>query len=113
MVIVFATHESDQKETDNSRQGRFNLFQIVKFKNDPCEATTKNGTCYTASECEQRGGVNAGSCAQGYGVCCTFSAGCGQTYSENCTYFDSSSPTAGTCAATVCKCHGNICQMRL
>ena len=42
-----------------------------RFKNDPCYAGTKNGTCYTASECEQRAGVNAGSCAQGYGVCCT------------------------------------------
>ena len=51
-----------------------------RFKNDPCDATTKNGTCYTASECEQRGGVNAGSCAQGYGVCCTCEK------SEDCSY---------------------------
>jgi len=113
MAVVIAIGESEQKETENNRQARFNLFSIVQFKNDPCQATSKNGTCYTASECEQRNGVNAGSCAQGYGVCCTFSAGCGNTYSENCTYFDSSSATAGSCQATVCRCHDNICQMRL
>jgi len=110
---VIAIGETEQKETDTRRQARFNLFSIVKFKNDPCIASTKNGTCYTAAECEQRNGVNAGSCAQGYGVCCTFSATCGQSYSENCTYFDSSSPTAGACSASVCKCQNNICQMRL
>ena len=44
----------------------------ARFPNDACIAsTTKNGTCYTASECETRNGVNDGSCAQGYGVCCT------------------------------------------
>ena len=31
----------------------------------------QNGTCYTAQECSQRGGSNAGTCALGYGTCCT------------------------------------------
>jgi hypothetical protein len=42
------------------------------FKNDACIASlTKNGTCYTASECVQKNGVSDGTCAQGYGICCT------------------------------------------
>ena len=45
---------------------------------------------------------------------CLFSVtiGCGQTSSENCTYFDSSSPTAGACSVTICPCSNDICQVR-
>ena len=32
---------------------------------------SQNGTCYTAQECSQRGGSNSGTCALGYGTCCT------------------------------------------
>ena len=42
-----------------------NVFTIVRFKNDPCQGSSnRNGTCYTESECSDRGGSNAGSCAQ-------------------------------------------------
>ena len=47
------------------------LFNVVTFPNDPCDAGSRNGTCYTKEECSQLGGTNDGSCAQGYGVCCT------------------------------------------
>lgn len=41
------------------------------FPNDACYGDGgKNGTCYTANECDARGGVTAGDCAGGYGVCC-------------------------------------------
>lgn len=33
--------------------------------------TNENGTCYPANECAIRGGVAGGSCASGFGVCCT------------------------------------------
>ncbi len=36
---------------------------------------------------------------------------CGGTSSENCTYFDSSSPVAGGCSVTICPCNNNICQV--
>ena len=35
------------------------------------DGDSKNGTCYTSEECDKRGGTNSGSCANGYGVCCT------------------------------------------
>jgi len=92
------------------------VFQIVRFPNDPCEVSsgTKNGTCYTAEECSSRSGVNSGSCAEGFGVCCTFSLSCGGSSSENCTYFESANTVAeGGCSAQICRCNSNVCQIRL
>jgi len=92
------------------------VFQVVRFPNDPCAVTagSKNGTCYTAEECSSKGGTNAGSCASGFGVCCTFTLNCGGQSNENCTYFDSSTTVApGACKAKVCKCSTDICQIRL
>ena len=48
-----------------------NLFSVVRFPNNVCAGGNLNGTCYSAEECSSRGGVNGGSCAGGYGVCCT------------------------------------------
>merc|ERR1711936_488059 len=82
------------------------IFQVVRFPNDPCiiSSGTKNGTCYTAEECSSKGGSNGGSCASGFGVCCTFTIGCGGTSSENCTYFEVSSlTTTGPCKGRICK----------
>jgi len=93
------------------------LFQVpnqpVTFPNDPCDADTKNGTCYTAEECSQKGGTNSGSCASGYGVCCTFALNCGQQSSENNTYFESKGTESGSCTLKICPCNDNICQLRL
>jgi len=109
--------EEENKSSGNSRQKRIlPVFQVVRFPNDPCTVTggSKNGTCYTGEECSNKGGISAGSCAQGFGVCCTFTFNCGGSSSENCTYFDSStSVTAGACKFEICPCSSNICQMRL
>ena len=36
-----------------------------RFPNDACEGSSgRNGTCYTEAECNNKGGSNAGSCAQ-------------------------------------------------
>ncbi len=48
----------------------FSLFSIVTFKNDGCasssgSSTTRNGTCYTATECSNKGGTASGNCASG------------------------------------------------
>ena len=106
---------------------------MVRFPNSVCSGGTLNGTCYSAEECTSRGGTNGGSCAGGYGVCCTckhqtfiknFKAkieyslplvqlSCGQTSSENCTYFQSSTNEVGQCRIKICPCSDNICQLRL
>lgn len=47
-------------------------ISAFRFPNEPCIGqASKNGTCYTADECSSKGGINSGTCAQGYGVCCT------------------------------------------
>jgi len=99
----------------NDRVGKLlSIFQVVRFPNNPCiGANNKNGTCYTSDECDQKGGATTGSCAQGFGVCCTFTVGCGQMSSENCTYFTSTGSEGGTCRVSICKCSSNICQLRL
>jgi len=92
----------------------FSVFNIVKFANDACAGSdSKNGTCYTEAECSDKGGKASGSCAEGYGVCCVFTLGCGGAASENCTYFESSGTNSGACNAKICKCNTNICQIRL
>ena len=101
-----------------------------RFPNDPCNGDgSKNGTCYTLEECNQKGGARAGSCAQGYGVCCTCKQGkhinknfcfeqfilvtvrCGETKNENCTYFEASGTESGACRVKICKCDPNVCQV--
>merc|ERR1711936_42063 len=112
-VILLVLHFSNGKE-EKDRAGKIlSFFNIVSFPNDPCDAGTYNGTCYTKEECSAKGGTNDGSCASGYGVCCTFTLGCGSTVSENNTYFVSSGSTTGSCTLKICECSDNICQLRL
>merc|ERR1719323_2126981 len=86
-MILGSIEEADQIE---ARKGKIlNLFSVVRFPNSVCAGDTLNGTCYSAEECSSRGGVQSGTCAGGYGVCCTFQRGCGAEASENCTYFQS------------------------
>ena len=102
------------------------LFNIVKFKNDPCKSTstitgaagadaTRTGTCLTESECNDKTGVKAGGCAQGFGVCCVFLADtCNAVVSENCTYARTPAMIDGNrCSFSVQKCQQDICALRL
>ena len=44
---------------------------MLSLKNTNCGGTNgRNGTCYTEEECTTRGGINSGTCAGGYGICC-------------------------------------------
>lgn len=113
---LFTSCVNAEEETYSRDKKNLPVFQVVKFPNDACSVTggSKNGTCYTAEECSNKGGVNAGSCASGFGVCCTFTLTCGGSSSENCTYFDSAtSQGTGACRAQICKINSDICQIRL
>ena len=125
MVIVAAspsprdsTQGLSSQERTSARDPRlFGVFQVVRFPNEPCVSSEPgtNGTCYLAKECSRVGGRSMGPCAKGYGVCCVFSAGCGQTISRNNTIFrgpgNLTSPF--NCRLTVSKVNENICQLRL
>merc|ERR1712172_95774 len=90
------------------------IFQVVKFPNDVCTGSSRNGTCYTSEECSTKGGSNDGSCAAGFGVCCVFSLACGGSASQNQSYLVQSSVTtlASPCSYTICPCSSNICRIR-
>merc|ERR1719369_2069203 len=102
----------------------FSLFSIVQFPNEGCTATssaTTYGTCYTATECTEKGGSADGNCAAGFGVCCLVTTStCGSTVSTNTSYIrnpnypSSYTPTsAGTCTFKISKVSDEICQLRL
>jgi len=113
-ILNILLHETlaEEKERDEKF---LSMFNIVRFPNDACDAGDKNGTCYTKEECSDKGGTNDGTCASGYGICCTFEVTCGSTTSENNTYFTSSgtSGTLGECRVKFCRAADNICQLRL
>ena len=104
------------------------MFSIVTFKNDPCQTNSgttgttgrnRNGTCYTAQECSDKGGLSSGNCAAGFGVCCLFVITDGSsTITQNCTYIQNPgfpsvySSTTGL-TYTVSKCTPDVCSLRL
>jgi len=100
-----AVSDSDGPERDEKL---FSVFQIVKFNNDACDAIDGTmGTCYTDSECTQKGGEERGNCASGFGVCCVAVVDpCGSsTIALNNSYIvnpgfpnDVSSPGAADCS---------------
>ena len=109
-----ATGKNVSLVSSDRRHGRFlNLFSVIRFSNVPC--TTKigiNGTCYTEKQCSgglrysslsliqmltimiEKLGVAQGTCAGGFGVCCTFSTKCGGTTYENSTYLSTDMSTS-------------------
>merc|ERR1712141_654694 len=109
--FVFAEPEAETVERDGKV---FPIFQVVRFPNTVCVGTTQNGTCYTAEECSSKGGVNDGSCASGFGVCCKFEEACGSSKSENNTILTQAAVTtlASPCTYMVCPCSSNICRIR-
>merc|ERR1712223_1166643 len=113
--VSSTTFEEAQLEDGQDREAKIlPIFQVVKFPNDVCAGSSRNGTCYTAEECSSKSGANDGSCASGFGVCCTFALSCGGSSSENQTYLVQSSVTSLTspCTYSICKCSTNICRIR-
>jgi hypothetical protein len=129
ILLVGNSFSIHVEERGSNREGKvFSLFNIVNFENEPCSSTlttssgaNRNGTCFTSSECSDKGGSSKGSCAAGFGVCCTFtlnSAGTSQTVSQNNTYIQNPNyptiyaETTGT-SYTINKCADNICSIRI
>jgi len=100
---------------ESNRDARFSIFQIIKFANEPCEGGTRNGTCFTAQECEDQGGTDSGSCADGFGVCCSIVLTEGGSSSLNQTYMvqDASTSVAqGVMMYQICPCSADVCRIR-
>lgn len=102
-------------EDDQERNQRFSVFQIIKFKNEPCVGSQRNGTCFTSAECEEAGGSEDGTCADGFGVCCATILVNGASTALNQSYIvqtTSSALTAGAMQYTICPCSDDVCRIR-
>jgi len=106
-----------QADEQNSNGKVLSFFNVVKFPNALCLGSgSRNGTCYTAEECEDRSGTASGSCADGFGVCCVITLDCGGSSSENNTYFVKASFTTATktsCPFTICPTSSSVCRVKL
>ena len=90
----------------------FSLFSLVQFPNSECTSSSSTqGTCYTNSECTTRGGTADGSCASGFGTCCTFANDCNTETSQNGTYFNSPTTISLVCSLMINPMNDNICQV--
>merc|ERR1711997_309374 len=113
-LVAFPLFALSEESIDRNEK-LISTFQIVRFPNDVCiGSNSRNGTCYTSAECSDKSGTSSGSCADGFGVCCTFVIStCGSTTSENNTYWTQASTVAtGTCDLTLCP-SDDICSIRL
>merc|ERR1739844_404803 len=112
IVPLVLASENEQLERNEKL---ISTFQIVRFPNEVCVgSSSRNGTCYTSQECSNKGGTSAGSCADGFGVCCTFKINtCGSSSSENLTVWVSPTTVeSGACGLTINPSE-DICSLRL
>jgi len=97
------------------RDPRFSIFQIINFANEPCIGSSRNGTCFTKQECENEGGTESGSCADGFGVCCVLILSDGDSTSLNQSYIVQAASTAlgvGSRQYTICPCSTDVCRIK-
>jgi len=118
LALLFLMISATSLLVDAKKNGRaFPIFNIVQFDNEQCQGTTRLGTCFTASECNNFGGSASGSCASGFGVCCIFSVSAGgSTVSRNCSYIEnpaSLTTTFDPLEYTIKKVDNSICDIRL
>jgi len=119
MVIVadkvMSEPKMDDYALDKNREPKLSIFQVVKFTNSLCTGSSKNGTCFTSQECDNLGGVQDGTCADGFGVCCTVTLTTGGSTSVNNSYIEVGSSTnlnVGDNTYTICPCSDDICRIR-
>jgi len=126
LVNIIKADTNSKIETPQQRNGKvFSLFSIVSFPNDGCASQSvqgskpRNGTCFTSTECNEKGGTVSGNCAAGFGVCCLFiTSTSGASVSENCSYiqnpnFPNAYGVETAISFTVAKCSADICTLRL
>merc|ERR1711976_832896 len=114
-IAYMATFAMAEEGSVASKTGRvLPVLNVITFKNDECKGDKRNGTCYTAEECSNRGGGESGTCAEGFGVCCIFELSCGDSAAENSTYIVQASSTTPTspCTYTIRPCNENIRRIR-
>eukprot|EP00095_Tigriopus_kingsejongensis_P006195 maker-scaffold252_size238019-snap-gene-1.34 protein:Tk06195 transcript:maker-scaffold252_size238019-snap-gene-1.34-mRNA-1 annotation:"hypothetical protein SINV_00302" len=132
LFIVFiaslASQELGASPSPEEREGKvLSLFNVVQFNNDACSSNVRlqsggskfmEGTCFTASECQGKGGKAQGVCAAGFGVCCLFLVQQGGMVTKNSSYLQNPGypdlyDKAEAVTYTVKKVSSKICSLRL
>jgi len=114
IILLAETRRNTSKVGASRRKSKFlNLFNIVTFPNTFCSHPSGlSGTCYSPSDCRERGGTPGGVCASGFGVCCLFQQLCGKPMGENTTFL-MTDVSASSCVYTICKRNPSITLLRL
>lgn len=69
-VLAIAMPVSGQGIRGTSMAG---IVSLLRFQNTACHNDQEeSGTCLADAECSRRAGINIGTCANGYGSCCSF-----------------------------------------
>lgn len=110
IVLLLSFSLEIQADEQLLRNGKFSIFQIIKFENAPCVGGTRNGTCFTSAECDSAGGTEDGNCADGFGVCCSVTITSGESTSLNQSYIVETTPASGT--YRICPCSTDVCRIR-
>jgi hypothetical protein len=72
-IVLTAALASAAPEQPSRGAKAIALFNVVTFPNVECQSTkdtTNKGTCFSSTECSDKGGTAEGNCASGFGVCC-------------------------------------------
>merc|ERR1712038_1612990 len=116
----------DEVSTSQRNAKQLGLFTIVNFKNLACTAVSTStysgltGTCFSGTECDEKGGTKSGNCAAGFGSCCiiltTATTGTlthNNTIIQNTNYPTAKTAGAGSFAWTISPAnHQDICSIR-
>merc|ERR1712141_244060 len=122
-MIVFCSVSYAETEFER-KQKLLSLFSVVTCPNDQCTGSSSSssqsvlGTCFSSTECTNKGGKADGNCASGFGVCCVFTVNtCGATVANNCSYIQNpnypSSESSGGCSFNISPLNADVCQLRL
>jgi len=127
LFLLFTTSLASEIEDAAKAKAKgskqLSLFSIVTFQNLDCKSASdsRNGTCFTSTECSDKGGRESGNCAAGFGVCCLFIyTDTGSAVNQNCSYIQSpnfpstfTASTASSLTYTIHKCSNDVCAVRL
>lgn len=70
LALTLATKGATAQRTGPSMAA---LVNLLRFQNTACHSDQEeSGTCLSDAECSRRSGINIGTCAHGYGSCCSF-----------------------------------------
>lgn len=80
LLLIAVTSSYANPSPQSLRPSVIGITYIVRYQNTICSnADQESGTCLADAECSRRAGTAIGSCANGYGTCCSFKVSFGQT----------------------------------